>query len=95
MKGSWTTNERINYVPLRDFTLKVGDRVIFTNFVRRGDEIDTRRRLSIGEVVGVYPHIFHVKYYTGPNDDIVQYRSFKKIDYQLGEVARYDSNGQA
>ena len=96
MRGSWATKERIAYSLLRDFNLKVGDKVIFPNpTLRRGDEVEQRRSVATGEVVGIYPHIFHVKYYLNTDNEVVMYTSFRRIDYQLGEVTKYESYGEA
>lgn len=74
---------------LKKFNLKVGDEVIFPDSLRQYDE---RRPmpLSTGKVVGIYPYIFHVEYMCGPHRDIKMYRSFRKVDYQIGEVVKRD-----
>ena len=91
MRGSWTTWDRIVPTNLRNFDLKVGDEVIFTDQVRENYSPSLKGRLLTGIVVGIYPHIFHVRYYTGPDEDIKMYRSFGKVQYQLGEVSKYDA----
>ena len=75
---------------LKNFNLKVGDEIVFA--MRSGDygEYRFRKGLCTGKVVGIYPFIFHVEYMIGPNKDIKMYRSFRKIDYQLGEVVKRD-----
>ena len=90
MRGSWTTPER--YVPqnLKQFDLKVGDKVIFPESLRDDGLVSLKGELHVGVVVGIYPKIFHLRYYVGINKDVPLYRSFKKIDYQLGVVTRYE-----
>ena len=90
MKGSWTTSDRRTYTNLNPFNLKVGDEIIFTDRSLEYGEQSSRGKLHIGKVIGIYPYIFHVEYYIGSENDIRLCRSFRKIDYQLGEVTRRD-----
>ena len=73
---------------LRQFDLKIGDEVIFPERTR--SSVDKPKKLSTGTMVGIYPYIFHVRYRIG--SEHVLYTSFRKLDYQLGEVTRYESN---
>lgn len=72
---------------LKDFNLKVGDEVIFPNESRY---TDNPKSLNVGKVVGIYPYIFHIEYMCGTDGSVKLYRSFRKLDYQLGEVVKRD-----
>ena len=91
MKGSWTTPDRRTYVNLRPFNLKIGDRVIFPDFITENGMQSLKSQLHIGKVIGIYPNIFHVEYEIGRDEKHTLKRSFTKVAYQLGEVSKYES----
>ena len=74
---------------LKQFNLKVGDEVVFPDEIRHFDDRKPAP-LNVGKVVGVYPYVFHIEYMCGPNKDIKMYRSFRRLDYPLGEVVKRD-----
>ena len=88
----WFATRVIDTVSLRPFNLKVGDKVIFMSDTREDSAPSLRGQLRKGKVIGIYPHIFNVEYTIGENNDIVLRRSFRRLDYQLGEVTKYDAD---
>ena len=81
----WADTHEVRSPNLKEFNLKVGDRIIFFTTAREDGEFSSKAELKRGKVVGIYPHIFHVEYMLGENK---MYRSFPKTAYQIGEVVK-------